>query len=59
MVRESLASPTRGEWDDIAIMHYPAQEAILSMEHVPEYRTALAHRNAGLERTRIVASLEF
>ena len=59
VVRESHAGPTRGEWDDIAIMQYPSQQAILSMKQVPEYRKALAHRNAGLERTRIVASLVF
>jgi hypothetical protein len=35
VVRESHAGPTRGEWDDISIMQYPSQQAILSMKQVP------------------------
>lgn len=59
VVRAPRAGPTLGKWDDIAIMQYPSQQAILSLEQVPEYRAALIHRNAGLERTRIVVSVGF
>lgn len=56
VVRAAKAGPTLGEWDDVAAMRYPNPPAILSMEHVPEYRAALHHRDAGLERTVVIAS---
>jgi hypothetical protein len=40
----------------IAAMQYPNPPAILSMEHALDYRAALDHRDAGLERTLVVAS---
>lgn len=43
-------------WDDIAVMQYPSSPAILTMEHVPEYRAALKHRDAGLDRTVVIAA---
>ena len=56
VVRAAKAGPTVGAWDDVAAMRYPNPPAILSMEHVPEYRAALQHRDAGLERTVVIAS---
>ena len=56
VVRPAKAGPTIGPWCDIAAMLYPNARAILSMEHVPEYRAALAHRDAGLARTVVIAS---
>lgn len=56
VVRAAKAGPTVGTWDDVAAMRYPNPPAILSMEHVPEYRAALHHRDAGLERTVVIAS---
>lgn len=56
VVREASAGPTPGRWDDVAAMRYPNPRAILSMEHLPEYRAALKHRDAGLERTVVIAS---
>lgn len=56
VVRPAKAGPTMGAWNEVAAMHYPNARAILSMEHVPEYRAALAHRDAGLERTVVIAS---
>lgn len=56
VVRAAKAGPTLSEWDDVAAMRYPNPPAILSMEHVPEYRAALHHRDAGLERTVVIAS---
>jgi hypothetical protein len=58
VIRVAKAGPTMGVWADIAAMRYPNPRAILSMEHVPEYRAALKHRDAGLERTVVVASRE-
>ncbi len=59
VVREAEAGPTVGAWDSVAIMQYPNQRAILLLESVQEYREALTHRNAGLSKTRVVASLPF
>ena len=39
-------------------MHYPNPAAILTMEHAPDYRDALHHRDAGLERTVVIASTD-
>lgn len=56
IVRPATAGPCVGTWDDLAAMRYNRPEAILSMEHVPEYRAALAHRDAGLARTVVIAT---
>jgi len=39
-------------------MRYPSPAAILTMENVADYRAALHHRDAGLERTVVIASTE-
>lgn len=49
VLREPIAGPTKGRWDDVAAMRYPNPPAILSMEHAPDYL-------AGLERTIVIAS---
>lgn len=54
--REPKAGPTVGRWDDVAAMRYPNPPAILSMEHAPDYHAALDDRDAGLERTLVIAT---
>jgi hypothetical protein len=56
VLREATAGPAMGRWDDLAAMQYPNPPAILSMEHAPDYHAALHHRDAGLERTLVIAS---
>jgi len=56
VLRPAKHGPSVGDWDDIAIIQYPSQTGILTMGQVPEYNEALRHRNAGLERTVIIAS---
>lgn len=56
VLRDAADGPTRGAWHDIAVMRYPNPLAILSMEHAPDYRAALHHRDAGLDRTVVIAS---
>jgi uncharacterized protein (DUF1330 family) len=58
VLREASDGLTTGAWNDIAAMQYPNPAAILSMEHVTDYRAALHHRDAGLERTVVIASSE-
>ncbi|MGD9979025.1 MAG: DUF1330 domain-containing protein [Hyphomonadaceae bacterium] len=56
VLREAAAGPGAGRWDDVAAMQYPNPPAILSMEHAPDYHAALHHRDAGLERTVVIAT---
>ncbi len=56
IVRHAKAWPAGSLWHDVAAMRYPTPPAILSMEHVPAYRAALVHRDAGLERTVVIAT---
>ncbi|MBL8546800.1 MAG: hypothetical protein JNL81_10055 [Hyphomonadaceae bacterium] len=56
VLREPIAGPTVGHWDDLAAMRYPNPPAILSMEHAPDYHAALEDRDAGLERTMVIAT---
>lgn len=58
VLREAMAGPSTGAWHDIAAMRYPNPPAILSMEHAPDYRAALHHRDAGLDRTVVIASTQ-
>lgn len=51
------ASPDwQGPWDDVAAMIYPDPTAIFAMEQLPAYRRALGERDAGLKRTRVIAT---
>lgn len=56
VLRAAAGGPCIGAWDDIAAMQYARPEGILSMEHAPDYRAALIHRDAGLDRTVVIAS---
>jgi hypothetical protein len=56
VLREPKACPTIGHWDDVAAMRYPNPPAILSMEHAPDYHAALDDRDAGLDRTLVIAT---
>jgi hypothetical protein len=56
VVRVPRSGPTLGRWNELAAMRYPNPPAILSMERAPAYRAALAHRDAGLARTVVIAS---
>ena len=58
VLRQASNGPTTGAWSDVAAMHYPNPAAILSMEHARAYIRALHHRDAGLERTVVIASTD-
>ena len=42
------------EWDEVVCVRYPSRAAFLAMTDRPEYRAALYHRDAGLERTALL-----
>jgi hypothetical protein len=56
VLQEPKGGLTAGAWDEIAAMEYSEPKALLTMEQIPRYRAALKHRDAGLEKTVIVAS---
>ncbi len=56
IVRQAQGGPCMGAWNELAAMQYNRPEAILSMEHAPDYRAALVHRDEGLLRTVVIAS---
>lgn len=58
VLREATGGSTTGAWSDVAAMQYPNPPAILTMENAPDYRAALHHRDAGLERTVVIASTQ-
>ena len=42
-------------WDAVALVRYPSRKHFLDMVSQPEYQAAHAHREAGLERTVLLA----
>jgi uncharacterized protein (DUF1330 family) len=44
------------EWDAIAVVEYPSRQAFIDMVSQPDYRQAHEHREAGLERTMLIAT---
>ena len=43
------------DWDMVAIVRYPSRAAFLEMINMPDYLEASVHREAGLERTALIA----
>ena len=43
-------------WDQVVIMEYPSIDSFIDMVRAPEYVEGLVHRNAGLERTVVLAT---
>lgn len=56
VLRSSTGWPDGNDWDEVAMMRYRTPSAILSMESADDYRAALVDRDAGLDRTIVVAS---
>ncbi len=46
------------DWDAIALVEYPNRQAFLDMVAQPDYQKAHEHREAGLERTVLVATTQ-
>lgn len=47
-----------GDWDMIALVEYPSRKAFLEMVSRPDYLQAAEHREAGLERTVLMATTQ-
>ena len=44
------------EWDAVALVEYPNRQAFIDMVSRPDYQKAHEHREAGLERTVLLAT---
>ncbi len=51
-----LIGDDNNEWDAIAVVEYPSRAAFLEMVSQPEYERAHEHREAGLDRTVVIAT---
>lgn len=52
--RLSLISPDEESWDSIALVQYPSRKAFIEMVASDEYQTAVHHRTAALEDSRLI-----
>ena len=50
-----LIGDSSDEWDAVALVQYPSPKALFEMGSTPEYREIHKHREAGLERTVLIA----
>ncbi len=49
-----IGDPTE-DWDAVLLVQYPSRAAFIEMVTTPEYEKAHEHREAGLERTTLIA----
>ncbi len=50
-----LVGESSAEWDAVAIVQYPSPRAFIEMVTSAEYQQIHGHREAGLERTALIA----
>ena len=50
-----LIGDSQQDWDMAVLVEYPTRRAFLEMVSQPEYQQIHAHRDAGLERTSLIA----
>lgn len=55
-VAQTLVGPSDETWDDAALAEYPTRQVFLDMIVKPEYRAALVHRDAAIERCRVIVA---
>jgi uncharacterized protein (DUF1330 family) len=50
-----IGSDVEGDWDAVALVEYPSKKDFIEMTSAPAYQEAHKHREAGLERTVLLA----
>jgi uncharacterized protein (DUF1330 family) len=53
-----LIGDPQEDWDSVVLVEYPSRQAFIAMVSKPKYEEAHEHREAGLERTVLVAMSE-
>jgi uncharacterized protein (DUF1330 family) len=51
-----IGDDAANDWDAIAVVEYPNRQAFIDMVSKPDYQKASEHRDAGLERTVLIAT---
>ncbi len=54
----SLIAPEGEAWDEVLLVKYPSADAFLRMIQMPDYLAATVHREAALEDSRLIATIE-
>lgn len=54
-VDQTLIGPIDEAWDSVALVQYPSRKAFIEMTSTKDYDAAHEHREAGLERTLLLA----
>jgi uncharacterized protein (DUF1330 family) len=57
-VDQTLIGPADEDWDAIALVQYPSRKAFIEMTSTKDYDKAHEHREAGLERTLLLATTQ-
>ena len=52
---QTLIGDPAEDWDTVALVEYPSRRSFIEMVSNPDYMKAHAHREAGLERTIVIA----
>ena len=53
-----IGDEAANDWDAIALVEYPSRQAFIDMVSKREYRDAHEHREGGLERTVLIATVQ-
>jgi len=53
-----VIAPEDETWDQIFLVKYPSVDAFMTMLKMPDYLAATVHREAALEDSRLIATIE-
>jgi uncharacterized protein (DUF1330 family) len=53
-----VIAPADEQWDQVLLVKYPSVDAFLTMIRMPDYLAATVHREAALEDSRLIATIE-
>lgn len=54
----SVIAPADETWDQIFLVKYPSVDSFMAMLKMPDYLAATVHREAALEDSRLIATVE-
>lgn len=57
-VHGSIIAPPEELWDKVLLVRYPSIEAFLALLKSPEFRACSYHRNAALEDSRLICTID-
>ncbi|HVN72565.1 MAG TPA: DUF1330 domain-containing protein [Desulfomonilia bacterium] len=53
-----VIAPADERWDQVLLVKYPSVDAFMTMLKMPDYLEATLHREAALEDSRLIATIE-